>query len=202
VLCILVCLCARGGNDSTIQVAEYFHRFAQQDVKEVAARRAATFLQFTKEVNQQKFDFESKAKALLQWVQASIERFESQDLGSTLEESLAVVEQLRQFVLHEKPPKSAEKLDLENLYAEIQQKLLVSQASHERYACLHDLQLGVPFYLRCHRQQRVCSSSFLLPFCCLFAAAFSFPIFPLISISSLFSGARSRRVRVSRRILD
>jgi hypothetical protein len=30
------------------QVAEYFARFAQQDVKEVAARRAAKFLAFTK----------------------------------------------------------------------------------------------------------------------------------------------------------
>jgi len=186
-----------------LQVAEYFHRFAQQDVKEVAARRAATFLQFTKEMNQQKFDFESKAKALLQWVQASIERFESQDLGSTLEESLAVVEQLRQFVLHEKPPKSAEKLDLENLYAEIQQKLLVSQPG-ARAVRLHALQLGVRFCLRLsHRQQRVCSSSFLLPFCCPCSPpAFPSP-FPLIPCPVVVSsGARSRRVRVSRRILD
>jgi hypothetical protein len=161
------------------QVAEYFHRFAQQDVKEVAARRAATFLQFTKEVNQQKFDFESKAKALLQWVQASIERFESQDLGSTLEESLAVVEQLRQFVLLEKPPKSAEKLDLENLYAEIQQKLLVSQpgARAMRLLACSLARRALLFALVSSSAARVliviCSPFFVAPIrCCLYLPFF------------------------------
>jgi len=107
------------------QVAEYFQRFSMQDVKEVAARRAANFLAFTKEMNQAKFDYEAKAKALLEWVQGVIDRFTNESVGESLEESLAVLQRLREFVLSEKPPQSAEKLDLESQYAEIQQKLLV-----------------------------------------------------------------------------
>lgn len=115
------------------QVSEYFHRFAQQDVKEVAARRAANFLGFTKKMNALKHDYESSAKALLEWVQSIIDRFANENFGSTLEESVAVTERLRSFILNEKPAKTAEKLDLESKYAEIQQTLLV----HDRpaYEC-------------------------------------------------------------------
>ena len=112
------------------QVSEYFHRFAQQDVKEVAARRAANFLGFTKKMNQLKHDYEACAKALLEWVQSIIDRFANENLGSTLEESVAATERLRSFILNEKPAKTAEKLDLESKYAEIQQTLLV----HDRPA--------------------------------------------------------------------
>lgn len=104
-------------------------------MKEVAARRAANFLAFTRKLNQSKHDYEQNARALLEWVQATIERFaaEGQNLGQTLEEALAVTERLRAFILHEKPAKTAAKLDLESQYAEIQQTLLV----HDRpaYEC-------------------------------------------------------------------
>lgn len=58
-------------------------------MKEVAARRAANFLAFTRNMNQLKHDYESSAKALLEWVQSVIDRFASENLGATLEESLA-----------------------------------------------------------------------------------------------------------------
>jgi len=102
-------------------------------VKEVAARRAANFLAFTRHMNQLKHDYESSAKALLEWVQSVIDRFSSENLGATLEESLAVTDRLRAFLLTEKPQRTADKLDLESKFAEIQQTLLV----HDRpaYEC-------------------------------------------------------------------
>lgn len=102
-------------------------------MKEVAARRAANFLAFTRNMNQLKHDYESSAKALLEWVQSVIDRFTSENLGATLEESLAVTDRLRAFLLNEKPQRTADKLDLESKFAEIQQTLLV----HDRpaYEC-------------------------------------------------------------------
>jgi len=115
------------------QVAEYFHRFASQNVKEVAARRAANFLSFTKQMNQLKYEYEAATKALLEWVQQIIDRFENESFGSNLEDSIAVTERLRKFILHEKPEKTALKLDLESKFAEIQTQLKV----HDRppYDC-------------------------------------------------------------------
>jgi hypothetical protein len=95
--------------------AQYFHRFAQQDVKEVAARRAANFLNFTKKINQQKFDYEQQAKELLEWVQSVIERFQNEHMGETLEDSIAVHERLKAFILNEKPQRTAQKMDLESM---------------------------------------------------------------------------------------
>lgn len=84
-------------------------------------------------MNQLKHDYELAAKSLLEWVQSTIERFASENLGSTLEEALAVTDRLRSFLLHEKPQRTADKLDLESKFAEIQQTLLV----HDRpaYEC-------------------------------------------------------------------
>lgn len=107
------------------QVSEYFHRFASQDVKETAARRAAKFLALTKEINNLKFDYEQQVKALLEWVQSTIDRFGSVNFGETLEDSLAVNAALREYMLNEKPQKSAEKLDVESRFAEIQTQLRV-----------------------------------------------------------------------------
>ena len=77
----------------------------------------------------------------------------------------------------------------------------VSQA-RELYACLHALQLGVRFCLRCAPGSVVCSSSFVLPYSCPYLPLPFLPVFPLFLISSLSSGARSCRVRVPRRIFD
>ena len=108
------------------QVAEYFHRFSAQSEKEVAARRAAKFLAFARETQSLQHDYEETARDLLSWVQSNIERFQSEPQASTMEEAIAAIEALKQFVLSEKPNKSAAKLDLESKYAEIQQRLRVN----------------------------------------------------------------------------
>jgi len=107
------------------QVAEFFQRFSTQDVKETAARRAAKFLAFAKNMNSLKFNYESSVKELLEWVQGVIERFENEQFGDSLEDALAVNERLKQYQLNEKPPKTAAKMDLESSYAEIQTQLRV-----------------------------------------------------------------------------
>lgn len=109
------------------QVAEYFHRFAQQDAKNQAARRAAKFLQFTKTIQDLKNQYESSARQLLAWISGSQHKFDTAThFGETVEEAHTVNDELRKFVLTDKPPRSAAKLDLEALYAQIQTELKVN----------------------------------------------------------------------------
>jgi len=119
------------------QVSEYFHRFSAQNEKEVAARRAAKFLAFARQTQTLQTDYEAGARELLRWIQESIERFQAEQSAATLEEAVQVIDQLRAFVLNEKPSRSAAKLDLEAKFAEIQQRLRVN--GRAQWECPADL---------------------------------------------------------------
>jgi len=110
-------------------VSEYFHRFASQDLKERAARRAQKFVSFQRAIAAQASEFETRAEALLAWVDSVIANFENAQFGETVEEAEAAVRALRDFVTAEKSEKSGEKLDLESLFAEIQTQLKVNNRS-------------------------------------------------------------------------
>jgi len=105
------------------QVSEYFHRFAAQDQKETAARRAAKFLRFAKQMESKKQGYEDRARALVGWVERSADILSDSHYGDTLEEAKENFVSFRNFIVNDKPPKSAEKLDLELLFAEIQTEL-------------------------------------------------------------------------------
>jgi len=107
-------------------ISEFFHRFAQQDIRENAARRVAKFLKFTKQMEQLQTDYESRARALLQWTADQSAEFAAAPLGDTLDEASASHAAFRNHLTSVKPPKLAEKLDVETLYAELQTELLVN----------------------------------------------------------------------------
>jgi len=104
-------------------VSEYFHRFAQQDHKEVAARRAANFVKFARAIQERKNAYEARVLALLQWVNGKEGEFKDTKFGETLEEAKGFNDRLKAYFVTEKPPKQAEKLDIESLFAEIQTEL-------------------------------------------------------------------------------
>jgi Ca2+-binding EF-hand superfamily protein len=108
------------------QIAEYFHRFAAQDQKETAARRAAKFLRFAKQMQARKQGYEGRAEALLQWIHRSEDTLKDDKFGDSLEEAQYNFQSFRQYIVNDKPPKSGEKLDLETLFAEIQTELKVN----------------------------------------------------------------------------
>jgi len=107
-------------------VSEYFHRFARQELKELAARRAAKFLRFAKAMNQRKYDYETRARALIEWSNAKQAMFSEEKFGETLDDAKAAFSALKEYMVTEKPPKIGEKLDLEALFAEIQTELKVN----------------------------------------------------------------------------
>jgi Ca2+-binding EF-hand superfamily protein len=107
-------------------IAEYFHRFATQDQKELAARRAQKFVKFARGMAARKHEYEQRARALLAWAESWIEELAKDNLGNSLEESVQTNNDLRHFLVQDKPPKSGEKLDIEGLFAEINTELKVN----------------------------------------------------------------------------
>jgi Ca2+-binding EF-hand superfamily protein len=107
-------------------VSEYFHRFASQDQKQVAAQRCANFLKFLRDVQVRQSEYERRARALLGWVDERIGEFKHRDFGSTLGEAQEFQSKLRSFVVTDRPQQEGEKIDLENLFAEIQTQLKVN----------------------------------------------------------------------------
>jgi len=108
------------------QVAEYFHRFAAQGLKDLAARRARNFVMFQRAMKHRQNDYSRRAQSLLSWIDFSISHFSEYKFGETLEDALNASADLRGFVVSEKPPKSGDKIDLENLLAEINTELKVN----------------------------------------------------------------------------
>jgi len=107
-------------------ISEFFHRFASQDIKENAARRVRKFMLFARGMEQQQHEYEHRARALLQWLQQATAEFQNPVESGSLDEAQAALQQFRHFVLSDKPSKTAEKLDVESLFAEIQTQLLVN----------------------------------------------------------------------------
>jgi len=114
------------------QVSEYFHRFAAQGLKELAARRARNFVAFQRAMRGRQDDYETRARALLAWIDTSIGSFTEYKFGDSLEDALNASAVLRGFAVSEKPPKAGDKIDLENLFAEINTELKVNNRAPYR----------------------------------------------------------------------
>jgi len=107
-------------------ISEYFHRFAQQGVKELAARRAAKFVAFAKAINTRKAEYEARVRALLEWCAEKEKQYSEPKFGETLDDANASQAALKAYYMAEKPTKIAEKIDIETLFAEIQTELKVN----------------------------------------------------------------------------
>jgi Ca2+-binding EF-hand superfamily protein len=74
-------------------------------------------------------DYEAKAKALIDWAEKKIVEFNEAKFGETLDSVTAANGVLRTYIKGEKPDHSIEKLDLEDLYTELQTELKVNDRS-------------------------------------------------------------------------
>mmetsp|Transcript_2105 Transcript_2105/g.2386 ORF Transcript_2105/g.2386 Transcript_2105/m.2386 type:complete len:532 (+) Transcript_2105:27-1622(+) len=107
-------------------VMEYFNAFAGEAHKEAAAKQAAEWLRFLREIQERKNQYEARAKALLAWIKEIEDGWAATDFGSTKAEADGAFDALRAFVGSDKPPQECEKMDLEALFAEIQTILSVN----------------------------------------------------------------------------
>jgi Ca2+-binding EF-hand superfamily protein len=107
-------------------VMEYFHAFANEGLKENAAKQAAEWLAFMRDIQAQKNDYERRARALIAFSNDTQQGWSSHDFGSSLSDAQESFRTLRHWVTQTKPSQEAEKMDVEALFAEIQTTLKVN----------------------------------------------------------------------------
>jgi hypothetical protein len=109
------------------QVAEYFHRFASHDAKEISARRVAKFLKFAKDIATKIAEYERRAGLLNEFIEKSTATFGGNpEEVDSLEDVNAIAAYFRDYIVTQKPAQAGEKLDIETLFAEIQTTLKVN----------------------------------------------------------------------------
>ena len=108
-------------------ISEFFHRFAMQDIKQNAARKIGKFIQFMRYLHKRQEEYELRARALIDWCRGQSQKFHETKFGDSLEDAVHAFQNLRDFVVQQKPTYAAEKLDVEALFAELQTELTVNQ---------------------------------------------------------------------------
>lgn len=104
-------------------VAAYFHVFSASQKAETAAKRVAKLLEFTEANNLAKSDYENRAKALVDWINATIHKMEDRNFGDSIDSIQHQLDNFRNYKVSEKPPKASELGDLESAFNALQTKL-------------------------------------------------------------------------------
>lgn len=108
-------------------VMEYFNAFAGEGLKEAAAKQAADWLQFLREIRNRQNDYNRRAGELVAWCNSATADWAAEDLSAADEEACtAAFKALQNFVGEVKPPREVEKMDCESMFAEIQTILSVN----------------------------------------------------------------------------
>lgn len=107
-------------------VLEYFHAFANEGLKENAAKQAAEWLNFMRQIKELQNDYERRARALNAFCSDTEQGWSNFDFGSTKLDAQKAFGDLRNWVTQTKPGQEGEKMDVEALFAEIQTTLKVN----------------------------------------------------------------------------
>mmetsp|Transcript_2449 Transcript_2449/g.5806 ORF Transcript_2449/g.5806 Transcript_2449/m.5806 type:complete len:1868 (-) Transcript_2449:74-5677(-) len=104
-------------------VSLYYHYFASSREQENAARRVGNLVALQRSIEQMQEDYETSAGNLSKWIKEKTVEMDGRDFGNSLD---AVQRKTDEFVAYkgtEKPPKNAERLDLETQFTNIGLKL-------------------------------------------------------------------------------
>ena len=104
-------------------VSEYFRYFSSLAQSEVAGRRIAKVVNFTKTTDELKAEYNIKAKELLDWINKKTEELGERDFDNTLDGVKEKINDFNNYKKAEKPEKTAEKLDVERKFSNIALKL-------------------------------------------------------------------------------
>lgn len=107
-------------------VSELFKLFSKEDIKENAANHISKFLTFQRRVDDLVFSYNGRFTAFKEWAQAKTTEFNNAQPGSNQIECAEKTEAYKEYLLHEKPAKLVEVVDIQDLYANIQGELKVN----------------------------------------------------------------------------
>lgn len=103
-------------------VANYWRKFATGQKAGIAAKRISKMLDKQKQNEAMKSDYENRAHELARWTKEKTNQMEDRDFGNCLEQVQGKSKGFNGYRTAEKPPKTAEKLDLEALLSNLKAK--------------------------------------------------------------------------------
>ncbi|KAJ5079339.1 alpha-actinin-2 [Anaeramoeba ignava] len=104
-------------------LSEYFKVFSKGQKAEVAGRRIGKLAQLTQQNDELKESYVTKASGLKDWIVAKTEEMNEREFPNSLEGMQKKMDEFNEYRTDEKPPKTAEKLELEALMNSIKIKL-------------------------------------------------------------------------------
>jgi len=104
-------------------LSQYYHVFATSRKQEVAVRRIGKLVDLSASNEQLKADYTEKARKLVEWINAKTLQIKSRDFPQNLQGIRSLISDMVDYRNNEKPPKAAEKVDLEGLFNAIAMKL-------------------------------------------------------------------------------
>jgi len=107
-------------------VSEMFKLFSKEDIKENAANHISKFLTFQRRVDDLVTNYNDRFNAFREWAEAKTAEFNNQQAGANAVECGENTAAYKEYLLHEKPAKLVEVVDIQDLYANIQGELKVN----------------------------------------------------------------------------
>lgn len=104
-------------------VSQYYHVFSKYNQAEVAGRRIGKLVDLTEQLEGLKNDYGDKAKRLVDWINKVTPEIQERDFDNTLEGVKTKIDDFKQYKGQEKPPKTADKAEVEALFNNIALKL-------------------------------------------------------------------------------
>jgi len=107
-------------------VSELFKLFSKEDLKEKAGEHIAKFLKFQRRIMSLGTEYEDRCKDFKEWAQEKINLYkdaETPDNQTAAGEALA---NYKTYLIDEKPPRMADVVDIQDLFANIQGELKVN----------------------------------------------------------------------------
>lgn len=127
-------------------VATYYHYFNKMKTDTVSAKRCGKFLSNRLDIEKRMAEYDRLASDLLKWIAATIRKLDERDFANSLTGVQQQLSAFNAYRTNEKPPKFAEKGNLEMTMFAIQSSLLAANQKPVRYS-FHTSTTRIPNYM-------------------------------------------------------
>lgn len=110
-------------------VAAMYHVFASYGKADAAAKNVANVIEFAQAAEKLKLEFQTRAKELVEWIEHNTVKLDERNFPHNLEGIQDEIGKFNNFKSTEKPPKAAEKTEVESVYNNLQTKLRLNKRS-------------------------------------------------------------------------
>jgi len=102
-------------------VSEYFHYFSSVEMKEKEVEKVKKFLEFKKKASEVTLDYETRMRAVVEWLNQKIEYFLKGDFGD-----VDAIQMMKDYYRFEKPMKLYDDFEARTVYSALQNLMAVN----------------------------------------------------------------------------